>query len=175
MNWWGKTNLVKISNFFNNIILVYSPDKNQKFKNPQSEQIKSIDLTPVSKYTHGSGVNNVSNFSAHNPYSQHNPMTQKATLLKKSTIVSSNIQQTQSSQSMQQEMVRSHLKRLFEYYCQFGERMNVNFLKSHKYQKFAIDADILDSKFNKTRIELIFSAENKNKMKSHMDFDTFLN
>jgi hypothetical protein len=102
-------------------------------------------------------------------------MTQKATLLKKSTIVSSNIQQTQSSQSMQQEMVRSHLKRLFEYYCQFGERMNVNFLKSHKYQKFAIDADILDSKLNKTRLELIFSAENKNKMKSQMDFDTFLN
>lgn len=102
-------------------------------------------------------------------------MTQKAPLLKKSTIASSNIQQTQSSQSMQQEMVRSHLKRLFEYYCQFGERMNVNFLKSHKYQKFAIDADILDSKLNKTRLELIFSAENKNKMKSQMDFDTFLN
>jgi hypothetical protein len=125
--------------------------------------MKNLDLSSMQKYSQGAGGINL------NP---SNPMTQKTPLLKKPTVVSSNIQQTQPSQ---QEMVKSHLKRLFEYYCQFGERMNVNFLKSHKYQKFAIDADILDSKLNKTRLELIFSAENKNKMKSQMDFETFLN
>ena len=53
--------------------------------------------------------------------------------------------------------------------------MNVQNLKSHKYQKFAIDADLLDSRLTKTRLELIFSTETKLKSKSLMDFDTYLN
>ena len=53
--------------------------------------------------------------------------------------------------------------------------MNISNLKSHKYQKFAIDADLLDSKLTKTRLEIIFSSENKSKIKSQMDFDTFIN
>ncbi len=65
------------------------------------------------------------------------------------------------------------IKKLFEYYCQFGERLNVNLLKCCKFYKLLIDCKLIDEVLNKTRFELIFSSENKNKQQ--MYFDTFLN
>ena len=82
---------------------------------------------------------------------------------------------TNNSSNSNNESVKIHLKRIFEYYCQFGERMNFNYLKSHKFQKFAVDADLIDGRLTKTKLELIFTSENKTKIKSQMNFETFLN
>jgi len=71
------------------------------------------------------------------------------------------------------EQTTMKIKRLFDFYCQFGDRMNVKFMKSSKFHMFATDAEILDDKFTKTRLELIFTSENKHK--PQMDFNAFLN
>jgi len=78
-----------------------------------------------------------------------------------------------TSTNKEKEQATMKIKQLFEFYCQFGERMNTKFMKSHKFHIFATDAEILDDKFTKTRLELIFTAENKHK--PQMDFNTFLN
>ena len=75
------------------------------------------------------------------------------------------------SKSNQETQIK--LRKIFEYYCQFGERMNINVIKSQKYYKLLIDCKLVDETLNKTRIELIFSSENKHK--PQMVFDTFLN
>lgn len=65
------------------------------------------------------------------------------------------------------------IKKLFEYYCQFGERLNIKLMKICKFYKLLIDCKLIDDILNKTRIELIFSSENKHKQQ--MYFETFLN
>lgn len=71
------------------------------------------------------------------------------------------------------EQVMSKLKKLFEYYCQYGEKLNTNILKSHKFIKLADDCKISDSEIlNKTRLEIIYKVEAKNKT---LDFKSFLN
>jgi hypothetical protein len=88
-----------------------------------------------------------------------------------------NSQNTLNSQStndqLNLEQVMSKLKKLFEYYCQYGEKLNTNILKSHKFIKLADDCKISDAEIlNKTRLEIIYKAEAKNKT---MDFKAFLN
>lgn len=70
--------------------------------------------------------------------------------------------------------VKEKLTRIYEFYCQYGERTNVNMLKSMNYQKFALDSGILDNKITKTRLELISSSIIKSKSKSFMNFEDFL-
>ena len=83
--------------------------------------------------------------------------------------------QTNTYQSLNQDIdqIQFKLKRIFEYYCQFGERMNINSIKSQKFYKLLCDSALEDSVLNKTRIELIFTSENKHK--SQMNYDSFLN
>lgn len=80
-----------------------------------------------------------------------------------------------SGKKYNQDEIRYKLKKLFEYYCQFGERLNTSCLKSNKFIKFSSEADILDEQITKTRLELIFSSENKTKSKAQIDFECFLN
>ena len=72
-----------------------------------------------------------------------------------------------------QEQTHIKLKKIFEYYCQFGERMNISYIKSQKYYKLLSDCNIIDETLNKIRIELIFTKENKHK--PQMSFETYLN
>ncbi len=64
------------------------------------------------------------------------------------------------------------LKKIFEHYCQFGERLNTIYMKSNKYMKLAQESDILDQTVNRTRLELIYKSESKS---NQMDFKKFLN
>ena len=78
-------------------------------------------------------------------------------------------------QSFNQDIdhIQIKLRKIFEYYCQFGERMNINSIKSQKYYKLLSDSLLEDNILNKTRIELIYSSENKHK--PQMSYETFLN
>jgi len=71
------------------------------------------------------------------------------------------------------ELITSKIRRVFDYYCQFGDRLNTCYIKPHKFQKFANDCELLDDNFTKIRLELIYTIENKHK--NPMDFPTFLN
>ena len=71
------------------------------------------------------------------------------------------------------EVLTSKIKKIFDYYCQFGDRLNTLYLKPHKFQKLANDAELFDENFDKIRLELIYTTENKHK--KPMDFPTFLN
>ena len=65
------------------------------------------------------------------------------------------------------------LKQIFEFYCQFGERLNTIYLKSHKFFKFAQDANICDNNLTKIKLELLYKSETGNNQL--MDFKLFLN
>lgn len=65
------------------------------------------------------------------------------------------------------------IKKVFEYYTQFGDRMNSEFIKSHKFVKLAEDAGILSKSVTQSKVEIIFLGENNHK--PQMSFDTFLN
>lgn len=71
------------------------------------------------------------------------------------------------------EQTQFKLKKIFEYYCQFGERMNIINMKSQKYYKLLTDCNLIDENLHKIRVELIFSSENKHK--PQMSYETFLN
>ena len=63
---------------------------------------------------------------------------------------------------------------IFTFYSSFGDRINVNYLKSNNFHKMMLDAGIRDNeKLTQNRLDLMFVKENKHKL--NMDFDTFLN
>jgi hypothetical protein len=64
------------------------------------------------------------------------------------------------------------LRKIFEHYCQFGERLNTVYMKSNKYMKLAQESEIIDQVVNRTRLELIYKSETKS---NQMDFQKFLN
>ena len=65
------------------------------------------------------------------------------------------------------------LKQILEFYCQFGERLNTQYLKSHKFFKFAQDANFYDNNLTKIKLELIYKSQVGNNQL--MDFKSFLN
>ena len=64
------------------------------------------------------------------------------------------------------------LKDVFEYYCQYGERLNSRILKSHGFIKLFRENGLMDKKLDTTRLEIIYKSINKN---NQMNFDQFLN
>ncbi len=66
----------------------------------------------------------------------------------------------------------SIIKEVFEYYCQYGERLNSKILKSHKFIKLFRESGLMDKKLDTTRLEIIYKSINKN---NQMTFDQFLN
>ena len=65
------------------------------------------------------------------------------------------------------------LKQIFEFYCQFGERLNTQYLKTHMFLKFAQDANICDNNLTKIKLELLYKSVIGNN--NLMDFKMFLN
>ena len=66
----------------------------------------------------------------------------------------------------------SKLKEIFEYYCQYGERLNSRILKSHGFIKLFRESGLIDKRLDTTRLEIIYKSINKN---NQMNFDQFLN
>ena len=64
------------------------------------------------------------------------------------------------------------LKEIFEYYCQYGERLNSRILKSHGFIKLFRESGLMDKRLDTTRLEIIYKSINKN---NQMNFDQFLN
>lgn len=66
--------------------------------------------------------------------------------------------------------IKGNLKKIFEFYVSFGERMNLKYMKSNKFLKLMQDTAI---PLDKTTLDLLFVVENKHR--SNMDFEIFLN
>ena len=66
----------------------------------------------------------------------------------------------------------SKLQEVFEYYCQYGERLNSKILKSHKFIKLFRESGLMDKRLDTTRLEIIYKSINKN---NQMNFEQFLN
>lgn len=70
--------------------------------------------------------------------------------------------------------LKNKLRTVFTFYVSFGDRINVNYLKSNKFHKMMSDAQLKDNiVLTQNRLDLMFVKENHNK--HNMDFDTFLN
>src|SRR5690606_2936307 len=69
--------------------------------------------------------------------------------------------------------IKPKLQRIFEYYTSFGQKLNLETLKSFNFHKFALEANLFDENFTKTRLELIYTTETKLSPKKQMDFKLF--
>lgn len=63
------------------------------------------------------------------------------------------------------------LKKIFEYYAFNGEKLNLDYMGSFKFHKFAVDANIIGKSINKTKLDLIFSKATLKSCK--MNFNSF--
>ena len=71
--------------------------------------------------------------------------------------------------------VKKRLREVFNYYSSFGDRLNMNNLKSSKFHKMMQDALIINSTstlMEKKRLDIIFCQVNKHK--PNMNFESFL-
>lgn len=123
-----------------------------------NEEVNNVNITPnekliitLSKETNKIQMNSVRKKMSSNDFNEGN---------------------TYQSINQDIDQIQIRLKKIFEYYCQFGERMNINSIKSQKYYKLLCDSLLEDNVLNKTRIELIFSSENKHK--PQMSYEIFL-
>ena len=66
--------------------------------------------------------------------------------------------------------IKGNIRKIFEFYVSYGERMNLKYMKSNKFLKLMQDIDI---PLDKTTLDLLFVVEMKHR--SNMDFDKFLN
>ena len=56
-----------------------------------------------------------------------------------------NDQSTSESKSIDFQTLINSLQKLYEYYCQYGERLNSTILKSHKFIKISKEAGIMSN------------------------------
>ena len=80
-----------------------------------------------------------------------------------------------SKKSISQNQNDNYIAKLkddFEYYCQYGERLNSRILKSHGFIKLFRESGLMNKKLDTTRLEIIYKSINKN---NQMNFDQFLN
>ena len=82
-------------------------------------------------------------------------------------------QENQHNKSIMSINVQLILKQIFDFYCQYGERLNSLYLKSQKFFKFASEANLYDNNLTKIKLELIYKSEVGNN--GLMDNKTFLN
>lgn len=127
-------------------------EENQNFPNNQFNQLNQINNIK------NTNLNNNINNNNNNNNINNNSLQYENTKLN-SSIMSVNVQLI--------------LKQIYEYYCQYGERLNTQYLKSHKFFKFAQEANLYDSNLTKIKLELIYKAETGNE--KLMDFKAFLN
>jgi len=112
------------------------------------------------------------NNSNHNQNQNHNQNFNNniQNVVNQNTNQSENIKVNTSIMSVNVQLI---LKQIYEFYCQFGERLNTQYLKSHKFFKFANEANLYDTNLTKVKLELIYKSEVGNNQL--MDFKTFLN
>jgi hypothetical protein len=155
-------------------------NKNSPIKDKDKRSANTHDhLYDNERYAYANNVqikDKISNKTDNNnrKYSNNNTPSNRNSNNNTSSNRNSNNKSNHQSVGLNSELIKHRLKNIYQYYCQFGERMNTTLLKSHKFQKFVLDADIIDDKLTKTRVELIFTTENKTKNKTGMDFDNFL-
>jgi hypothetical protein len=68
--------------------------------------------------------------------------------------------------------IKTRMKNIFMFYTSFGDRLNASLLKSNKFHKMLVDANIREG-LDPTKLDLLFVSENKHK--ANMNFETFLN
>jgi len=74
--------------------------------------------------------------------------------------------------SLKAEEIKERLYKLFQYYTTFGERNNVGYLKSHRFTKMMVDAEVRDDALNQSSLDLLFVGELKHS--GNLKFDKFL-
>lgn len=73
---------------------------------------------------------------------------------------------------MEVDDIKQKLKQIFSFYASFGDRLNIDHLKSSKFKRLMLDTQI--SKFiNQKELDILYFAETLNKQ--NMTFDMFLN
>lgn len=68
--------------------------------------------------------------------------------------------------------IKKWLKQIFSFYASFGDRMNVDYLKSSKFKRLMMDTGI-SKLINPKELDILFFSETQNK--NIMRFDMFLN
>lgn len=82
------------------------------------------------------------------------------------------------SKRVDMEEYTEKVKQLFQYYCQLGDKMNLDILGNFFFFKLLNDCHLIDgsvlstSPLSKTEMEIIYKSENKS---NSMNFDQFLN
>ena len=97
---------------------------------------------------------------------------------KKNNIIFSNKLKTpdklfKSNNNIDFHSIKKNLSKIYQFYCQFGERLNINYLRFPNFQKMICDAKLIDCTLTKEQVELIYTSEHKNK--HPMTFESFLN
>lgn len=70
------------------------------------------------------------------------------------------------------EVIQKKIKTIFTFYSSYGDRLNINNLKSSKFKRMMSDCGVSDI-VGKKKIDLIFYKESHNR--ANMNFDSFLN
>ena len=81
------------------------------------------------------------------------------------------IASSQSTTSNTDEIIE-RIKTIFSFYASFGDRMNINNLKSNKFHKMMVDASLEVGMEDKKSLDIIFCSHNKHK--PNMSFEVFL-
>lgn len=78
----------------------------------------------------------------------------------------------EEEETLTAEEIKERLYKLFQYYTSFGERNNVGYLKSHRFTKMMVDAEVRDESLNQSSLDLLFVGELKHS--GNLKFDKFL-
>lgn len=76
------------------------------------------------------------------------------------------------SEEQEVDRIQKRIRTIFTFYASYGDRLNVNYLKSSKFKRMMIDCGI-SKVVPKNKIDLIFYSESHNR--ANMGFDNFLN
>ena len=68
--------------------------------------------------------------------------------------------------------IKNKLKIIFTFYASFGDRSNIQNLKSGKFHKLMLDSNIQSGNLTQKQLDLLFVSQNKHK--PNMNFNTFL-
>ena len=68
--------------------------------------------------------------------------------------------------------VKFKLRKIFQFYTTFGDRCNAYHLKSNRFHKMMMDANINNSNITPKQLDLLFVTENKHTL--NIDFDAFV-
>ncbi|EAR83293.2 hypothetical protein TTHERM_00992940 (macronuclear) [Tetrahymena thermophila SB210] len=153
-------------------------DINLKNAKPSLQQWPNQQQFKQNKIIQKSDENNFNNSTANfirNSYQNKIGEYQKIQNKSRSKTPTKVQKQVKSMSQEEKQLVelKNKLRTVFTFYVSFGDRINVNYLKSNKFHKMMSDAQLKDNVIlTQNRLDLMFVKENHNK--HNMDFDTFL-